>query len=195
MIKISINEDVAGERFSEMINFVVKRSNSISVSRYYTGFLDVSEFKLMQKAYKEYIWLIYLSDYEMSRYGIYTIFSYNLHEVLGLIPFLSIFITIIWLLFTIVKGIKEKGKKSNWGLGLILLALCIIQILFIKNQYQTWSTSCVTSVKRIQESKMEITINQNGNNNKSEWNRYNIGLPDAGSIYDKSGRHGIRYYI
>jgi hypothetical protein len=108
------------------------------------------------------LWLIYLCDSEMSRYGIYTIFSYNVHEVLGLIPILSIFITISWLLLSIVKSMKEKGKKSNRNLGLILLVLCVIQILFIKNQYQTWNTSCVTSVKSIQESKMEITINQNG---------------------------------
>ena len=45
---------------------------------------------------------------------------------------------------------------------MLLFALCVIQIIFIKNQYQIWSTSCVTSVKSIQESKMEITINQNG---------------------------------
>jgi len=52
MIKISINEDVAGEKLSELMDFVIKRSNIISVSRYYTGFLDVSEFKQMQEAYK-----------------------------------------------------------------------------------------------------------------------------------------------
>lgn len=56
MIKMSIYEDVTGERFIELINFVRKRSNSISVSRYYTDFLNESEFKQMQKAYKEYIY-------------------------------------------------------------------------------------------------------------------------------------------
>jgi hypothetical protein len=108
------------------------------------------------------LWLIYLSDNEMSRYGIYTIFSYNVHEFLGLLPFLSIFFTFSWLVLIIVKSMKEKGKKSNRGLGLILLTLCVLQILFIKNQYQTWNTSCATSVKSVQESKMEIIISQNG---------------------------------
>ncbi len=56
MIKISINEDVAGEKLSELMDFVIKRSDTISVSRYYTGFMDVSEFKLMQEAYKDYIY-------------------------------------------------------------------------------------------------------------------------------------------
>jgi len=56
MLKISISEDVINERFIELISFISKRSNSISVSRYYTGFLNESEFKQMQKAYKEYIY-------------------------------------------------------------------------------------------------------------------------------------------
>ena len=108
------------------------------------------------------LWVIYLCDNEMSRYGIYTIFSYKVHEVLGLIPILSTLITIGWFILIILKSMKEKPVKSNWGLSLFLLSLCVIQILFLKNQSQTWSTSCVTSVKSIQESKMEIIINRNG---------------------------------
>ncbi len=49
MIKISICEDVISERFIELISFISKRSNSISVSRYYTDFLNESEFIKMQK--------------------------------------------------------------------------------------------------------------------------------------------------
>ncbi len=56
MIKISICEDVISERFIELISFISKRSNSISVSRYYTDFLNESEFIQMQKEYKEYIY-------------------------------------------------------------------------------------------------------------------------------------------
>lgn len=56
MMKISINEDITGGKLCELMDFVIKRSNSLSVSRYYTGFLDVSEFKQMQDAYKEYIY-------------------------------------------------------------------------------------------------------------------------------------------
>lgn len=55
-MKIFINEDITGGKLSELINFIIERSDSISVSRYYTGFLDVSEFKQMQEEYKEYIY-------------------------------------------------------------------------------------------------------------------------------------------
>ena len=43
--------------------------------------------------------------------------SYNVHEVLGMIPFLSIGITISWLLLKIVKSIKEKEKNPTGALG------------------------------------------------------------------------------
>jgi hypothetical protein len=36
MMKISINEDVGGEKLIELMGFVNMRSDSISVSRYYT---------------------------------------------------------------------------------------------------------------------------------------------------------------
>jgi hypothetical protein len=55
MIKISIHEDVVGETLSKLMDFVIKKSDTISVSRYYTGSLDASEFKQMQEDYKEYI--------------------------------------------------------------------------------------------------------------------------------------------
>lgn len=55
-MKIYINEDITGGKLCELMDFVIKRSNSISVSRYYSGFLDSSEFKQMQEVYKEYIY-------------------------------------------------------------------------------------------------------------------------------------------
>lgn len=50
------NEDITGGKLCELMDFVIKRSNFISVFRYCTGFLDVSEFKQMQEAYQEYIY-------------------------------------------------------------------------------------------------------------------------------------------
>lgn len=106
------------------------------------------------------LWTIYLCDGEMSRYGIYTIFSYHMHELMGLIPLLSIILTVGWLIFFIVKCMKQKSMKSHQVVFLTLLAICVIQFLFIKTRYQAVTTSCVTAVKSIQENKMEITINK-----------------------------------
>jgi hypothetical protein len=49
MIKISIYVEVTGNKLSELMELVSKRSDFISVSRYYSGFLDASEFKQMQE--------------------------------------------------------------------------------------------------------------------------------------------------
>lgn len=56
MLKISINEDVSDVKLNELMDFVIKRSDTVSVSRYYTGFLDMAEFEQMQESYREHIY-------------------------------------------------------------------------------------------------------------------------------------------
>ncbi|MDF2544677.1 MAG: hypothetical protein K0S47_4395 [Herbinix sp.] len=108
-------------------------------------------------------WILYLCDSEMSRYGIYTIFSYKTHEMMALIPFLSIIITAIWFLYKLIKIIKEKNIKSHLFLVILLFVLCTAQTNYILNESQTVVTSFVTSVERIETDKMLIVINSNGN--------------------------------
>ena len=55
MTEIYIYDDITGERFSKLIDFVIKRSDSVSVSRLYSGYLKEAEFNQIQEAYKEYI--------------------------------------------------------------------------------------------------------------------------------------------
>jgi hypothetical protein len=110
-----------------------------------------------------FLWMIYLFDAEMSRYGIYTIFSYRTHEMMSIIPFVCIIITAIWLLAVVIKVIKEKNIKSHLILGIILLVFFVVQTKYIYNAFQTVSTSFVTSIERIESDKMSIVINSNGN--------------------------------
>ncbi len=109
------------------------------------------------------LWILYLCDSEMSRYGIYTIFSYNTHEIMALIPFLGIIITAIWFIYKLIKILKEKNIKSHLLLVILLIALCVIQTKYILNTSQKVVTSFVTSVERIETDKMSIVINSNGN--------------------------------
>jgi hypothetical protein len=104
------------------------------------------------------LWIMYLSDAEMSRYGIYTIYSYNFHEVIAIIPLLSIVITVIWLISLVSKMIKAKKIKPNMLLTTLLLVLCIGQMMYLSNRYQTVSTSTVTNIDEINIDKMEIII-------------------------------------
>lgn len=105
------------------------------------------------------LWILYLCDSEMSRYGIYTIFSYNVHELLSAVPFLCCIISIGWLIFLIVNSIRKKDNKSNIFLCILLLILCVTQINYIHNRSQTIYTSCVASIESIDREKLEIIIN------------------------------------
>lgn len=108
-------------------------------------------------------WILFLCDSEMSRYGIYTIFSFNTHEIMALIPFLGIIITAIWFMYKLVKIIKEKNVKSHIFLVILLFVLCAAQTKYIFNTSQTVVTSFITSVERIETDKMSIVVNSNGN--------------------------------
>lgn len=108
------------------------------------------------------LWILYLCDSEMSRYGIYTIFSYNIHEMMALIPFLGIIITAIWFLYRLIKIIKEKNIKSHLFLVILLFVLCTVQTKYVLNTSQSVVTSFITSVERIETDKMSIVINSNG---------------------------------
>ncbi|MCT4563358.1 MAG: hypothetical protein N4A68_03385 [Maledivibacter sp.] len=103
-------------------------------------------------------WILYLCDSEMSRYGIYTIFSYNTHEVLSIIPFLSITVTVFWLLGLIIKFIRDKSIKANKFLCILLIILFIVQGMYILDESQIVTTSFVTDIDRINRDKMEIVI-------------------------------------
>lgn len=103
-------------------------------------------------------WILYLCDSEMSRYGIYTIFSYNTHEIMSAIPLLSIIITAVWLVSLVLKMIREKNIKPHMFLGVLLFVLCIGQTMYLFNKYETVTTSFVTNIDRINKDKMEIVI-------------------------------------
>lgn len=106
------------------------------------------------------LWILYLCDSEMSRYGIYTIFSYRTHEIMSVIPLLCFIITLVWLLSLIVKSIRERNIKPHLFLGILLLVLCMSQSMYMQKRYQTVNTSFVSSIDRINREKMEIIIDK-----------------------------------
>ncbi len=104
------------------------------------------------------LWLLYICDSEMSRYGIYTIFSYNVHELLSAIPFVCFLYTVGWLLILFIKSVRGKKVRLNLFLLVLLLVFSIMQFRYFINQSQTVSTSCVASIKSINAQKLEIEI-------------------------------------
>lgn len=104
------------------------------------------------------VWMAYLYDSDMSRYGMYTIFSFNAHEVISVIPSLSIIITAVWILALVTKIIRGKSIKSHKFFCILLIALLIPQTMYITNKKQTVTTSFITSIDRINRNKMKIVV-------------------------------------
>lgn len=132
------------------------------------------------------LWIIYLFSSEMSRYGMYTIVSYNVHELLALVPFVTIIISVCWFIFIFVKSIQKREIKANLLLGILILALCIAQISYIYNQSQLANVSSIAKVESINEEKMEIVIN-------TEQNRLTLDCPMLVQYLLKTD--GTEYYI
>lgn len=131
-------------------------------------------------------WIIYLFDSEMSGYGMYSIVSYNQHVLLVIVPFLSVIITIGWMMYILVQLIKKKDVKSNLIIGLLILVLGGAQISYILNQAQLFSVSSVASIESINEQKMEIVI-------KTEERSLTLDCPML--VQNLVETDGTQYYI
>lgn len=104
-------------------------------------------------------WIFYLFDSEMSRYGIYTMFSYRTHELLSGVPLLCLIITICWLIFILASIVRKTYYKSNVFLHILLLVLFFAQINYIHSQSQIINTSCITGIESMDKQNFTMVIN------------------------------------
>lgn len=132
------------------------------------------------------LWTIYLFTTEMGKYGMYTIVSFNVSEILVLVPFVCIIITVCWLIIIFVQCIRKKETKANLMLGILILSLAIAQISYIYNQSQLAYVSSVAKIESINEEKLEIVIN-------TEENRLTLDCPMLVQYLLKTD--GTEYYI
>ena len=79
-----------------------------------------------------WLWTFYIFQEELSRYGLYTIISYNIHEIASVIPFLCIGIAAVWFVYLLVKVIKKESDRYDQVFLIILLAAVILIGLYIK---------------------------------------------------------------
>lgn len=108
------------------------------------------------------LWILFIFEGEMANYGIYTLVNYNTHEILALIPFVCILVSIIWFLVVTVKSIKTKNYKDNAIAISLLVAALFFQISYISSQSNQIYIDTVAYVERIDPTKEEIVINKSG---------------------------------
>lgn len=95
------------------------------------------------------LWLVYLFEAELAKYGIYTIVPYNVHEILAIVPLLSIILTIICLLVLIERKIKPVFL-------LIAIVFLVAQVNYLYEQSNVVSITTIAEVTSIRTG--EITI-------------------------------------
>lgn len=105
------------------------------------------------------LWIIYIFEKEMSNYGIYTLVNYNVHEILSIIPFFCILVTIAWIFILIKDSIKHKKFKPHIAMLLLLSVSLLFQGNYVVSQSNIASTSTVARVVNIDSQKEEIVIN------------------------------------
>lgn len=60
------------------------------------------------------LWIFYLFQQELAEYGLYTIISYNVHELASVIPFLCMGTAVIWCGYLLVKAAKKKCDGQEY---------------------------------------------------------------------------------
>ena len=104
-----------------------------------------------------WLWTFYIFQEELSRYGLYTIISYNIHEIASVIPFLCIGIAAVWFVYLLVKVIKKESDRYDLVFLIILLAAVILIGLYIKENSKG-TTTVIASVESVDDQNGEIII-------------------------------------
>lgn len=104
------------------------------------------------------LWIIYLLESELSGYGIYTIISYRTHESMSVLPLIMLGITIIWMIFLIVKTVKRENDKEDIFFAVILLVLAVPQAYYLYKMDNRVTSSVVVTVENTDVTKQEMTV-------------------------------------
>ena len=103
------------------------------------------------------LWICYIFEQALSRYAVYTVVSYNVHEIMSFIPFLLLGVTAVWLCYLVFSVLKKKGNSSDKIFAVFLLLIVILQGSYIYNQTTADGNTAVMTVKDVNEESMEIT--------------------------------------
>ena len=107
------------------------------------------------------LWICHLFDNKISKYGMYLLDSYEVHEIVSVIPRISIAITIIWLIYVIAHILRKKKIKVNLVFTLILTGLLAFQICYLQSASKWIVTIEIAKVVSMNENANEILIHSN----------------------------------
>lgn len=104
------------------------------------------------------LWGFFIFQEELSRYGLYTLISYDVHEIASIIPAVCIGTAIIWCGYLMVKVIKRQGCRDDLIFMMILLVIIFLLGHFIYRTSHSGSVSVISEVESIDRVNGEIVI-------------------------------------
>lgn len=108
------------------------------------------------------LWSIYMIDNKISKYDIYFFDNYNVHEIISLVPYLIILLTIVLLILFYYTNIKRAVTKKNLLIFIFILFLLIYQIYSILTPPYKTVVTTIADIKNINNTTNYLTIIQDG---------------------------------
>ncbi len=87
------------------------------------------------------LWIIYIFQEEMARYGMYTVVGYRMHEIFNFMPECCMLTTVLWLCYLLKRLIRRRSIKPDALFAVILIGALVLQGDYIEQKYDTHSTT------------------------------------------------------
>lgn len=94
-------------------------------------------------------WTVYLFDRSCSRYGIYEVVDYSIHELLASLPYLTTLVTAVWLIVTLVRSARRNILRQEALFCVVLAVLLTTQGNHISRLSHSFSTSLSAEITEL----------------------------------------------
>lgn len=105
-----------------------------------------------------HLWVCYLLQEELARYGLYTLFDYGAHELASVISLISLLATVVALVVLVCQVVRKTGETSNPWFILLLGLLLVAQLSYFYDASQVVSVTTVVKVVAVDEEHGTITV-------------------------------------
>lgn len=110
------------------------------------------------------LWGFFFIQNEFAFYGIYSLISYNVHELSSLIPMVCILATAIWMIVIIKKIFQKKACVGDKCFAVLLVILLLLQIGGFRAQGQDCAVTIGITVESVNpETNIITAVNTQGN--------------------------------
>lgn len=103
------------------------------------------------------LWTFYILQNELANYGIYSVVSYQIHEIASIIPVVCICGSVIWFVRLLYTSIKK--KSSDILFAIVLLCIILLQGIYLHSMSKH-STTSVVKIVSVDEMQNRLVVEQ-----------------------------------